>query len=153
MTDEEKIEGKNETDAAATVGHGGYGVEKDSFYKTEPTKQQKFAKMVLYTFLSSLVYSLAFHYFVTPCMFAPGGIGGLVAMLKFAIGKYVPSGIGFDYTPFVITFLNVPVLILAYKGLSKEFAINTAFTVIFMTAIMLITDNLIDPSYTISITG
>ncbi len=128
-----------------------HGVEKDIYFKKPENKAKTLIRKYVFIFLSAFFYSASFHYFVAPCKFAPGGIGGIFAMVQFLL--HTENAVnGIDYSPLIILVLNVPVLIVAYRVLYKNFVFNTAVNIFFMTLIMFLLDNIIDPSYEFSIT-
>lgn len=129
-----------------------YGIKKDACYRPVNKRKMRIHDGI-YLVLASLIYTVAFHYFVATAKFAPGGIGGIVAMVKHitGIGSSVSTG-GIDYSPFLILILNSLLLIPAKKTLSTEFVVKTAITSVLMTAFLFILDNVIDPNYVFSIT-
>ena len=139
---------ETKTDTETEIVHG---IEKDIYFKKPENKAKKLIRKYVYIFLSAFFYSVSFHYFVATCKFAPGGIGGIFAMVQYLLhSENAVSGV--DYSQFVIIVLNVPVLIVAYKVLYKNFVINTAINILFMTLILFVLDNFIDPNYVFSIT-
>lgn len=142
----------NDSAVVADAGEdNGYGIKKDYFIKPE-NKKRKLFKDSLYVFLSSLIYVVGFHYFVSTCNFAPGGVGGVVAIVKYIVGATEKTS-EFDFSSLFFLIVNVPLLIPAWKILSKDFTIKTGCTAILMAAMMLLLDNVIDPTYKFSITG
>ena len=136
----------NETaPTGGTDGNVYYGVKKDAALTKKKSKRKIFWINALFIFLSAAVYSIHFHYFVSPSGFAPGGIGGIVAMVQHLFFRGVSAG--GDLSSIIIIGLNLPILFVAAKVLSKDFAIKTFFTIIIMTAIMYLFDNVIDPNY------
>ena len=131
-----------------------YKVAKDQFEYKE-SKKEKRIKNVVYVFLAGLFYALGYHYFVATCQFAPGGIGGIVAMIQHVLGageKAETSGM--DYSTLLMLLGNIPLLIPAAKILSKDFVVKTFSTVTIMAIIMFTMSNYIDPTYTkFTITG
>ena len=137
-----------------TVVTSSYKVTKDQFDYKE-TRMQKRLKEVIYVFLAGLFYALGYHYFVATCKFAPGGIGGIVAMIQHLVGAGNKANTsGMDYSTLLMLVGNIPLLIPAAKILSKDFVIKTFSTVTVMAIIMFTMSNYIDPTYTkFTITG
>ncbi len=80
------------------------------------TKNEKI-RNVLLLLLGALIYSVGAACFVTPANIAPGGAVGIALMLNYLTG--LPVG--------AMTFtINIPLLILAWKYLSRRFAVKTA---------------------------
>lgn len=129
-----------------------YSVSKDDWVMPENKKEKRFLSC-LYVFVSAVVYALGFHYFVAPCNFAPGGIGGIVAMVQYLVNSNSAINFkfcGFDFSSLLFVFLNIPLLIPAYRVLSKEFVVKTAFVALFIAIATFSIDNL-DPNYVFSI--
>ena len=128
-----------------------YSVAKDDWVVPED-KRKKTLSSVIYVFLAAAFYAVGFHYFVDPCNFAPGGIGGVVAMVKFVMyGSTSGGGGGIDYSSLLFVLCNIPLFIPAYKILSKEFVVKTAAVAVIMAIIMFLLDNYIDPNKYFSI--
>lgn len=85
--------------------------------KTEKTiKTKNFIKYLIYNFVGSYLYAAGVHVFTRPHNFAPGGITGIATILNYITD--FPIGIG-------VTLLNLPLVFLAAKFISKNFAIKT----------------------------
>lgn len=139
------------TDAAPDGAEEKYGVRKDYFI-TPVNKKKEFVKSSLFVFLSALLYAVSFHYFVSTCNFAPGGVGGVVAIVKKLVGVSDTVKSGIDYTSLLFVLVNIPLLACAWKSLGKNFCVKTFATAILITAVMFLFDNFIDPTYKFSIT-
>lgn len=128
-----------------------YSVAKDDWVVPED-KRKKTLSSVIFVFLAAAFYAVGFHYFVAPCNFAPGGIGGVVAMVKFVMyGSTSDGGGDIDYSSLLFVLCNIPLFIPAYKILSKEFVVKTAAVAVIMAIIMFLLDNYIDPNKDFSI--
>lgn len=128
-----------------------YSVAKDDWVVPE-NKNKKMLSSVVFVFLAAAFYALGFHYFVDPCNFAPGGIGGVVAMVKYIMfGKDAGATGGIDYSSLLFVLCNIPLLIPAYKILSKEFVVKTAVVAVLIAIMMFLLDNFIDPEKKFSI--
>ena len=157
MTEEKK---KNEI---ADEGIGGYSffhekeiakysVSKDDWVVPE-NKKKKWVSSIVFVFFAAFFYAIGFHYFVTPCNFAPGGIGGIVAMVQYLMNSNNAFSLklyGLDFSSLLFVFLNIPLLIPAYRVLTKEFVVKTAFVVLFIAIVTFAVDNL-DSNYVFSI--
>lgn len=126
-----------------------YKVQKDEWKKAQP-KENTVLKSAFYIFLSALFYAVGYHYFIATCKFAPGGLPGIVAMIQYKTGVISTSNT-FDFSTLLLVIVNVPLLIVASKILTKEFSIKTFFTSLIMTVLMFLMTNVIDPSYKFTI--
>ena len=128
-----------------------YGIKKD-YFLTPVNKKKDILRSSVYVFLSAFIYAIAFHYFVSTCNFAPGGIGGIVAIVKKLIDAPEVTAGNIDYSSFLFMVVNIPLLALAWKSLGKDFCIKTSIAAFLITAFMFVLDNWIDPDYAFSIT-
>ena len=85
----------------------------------------KFCKCILGIFL----YSLAVNVFVVPNNLYTGGILGLSQIIRTALISAFNINMPFDISSIIYYCINLPLLILAYKKISKTFFIRTIFTV------------------------
>ena len=69
--------------------------------------------------------ALNYAVFIFPNRFAPAGIDGICTMIQDI------SGISIGYLSFVV---NIPLLIIAYRKLNREFAINSTVFILFFSA-------------------
>lgn len=96
-----------------------------------------FALMVILSFLRSL----SAYLFINPNGFAPGGVGGLAALIHLAAVDSPNATVRmlsnslFDPGIFTI-IMNIPLLILAFKLLDKRFAACTTVCVLFFSGLM-----------------
>ena len=123
-----------------------YKVEKDEIRARKPILGKN-VQTVIYMLLSALFFAIAYHYFIAPCKFAPGGLPGIVAMIQYKMGVISSNEGSIDYSTFLMVLVNVPLLIIAARVLNKPFAIKTFITALVMTAVMFMLTNFIDPTY------
>ena len=125
-----------------------YSVTKDDWVMPV-NKKKKYISSAIYVFLAAFFYAAGFHYFVSPCSFAPGGIGGIVAMVQHALGAASASSqILQKYSSLLFIICNIPLLIPAYKLLNKEFVYKTAIVAVLIAAITFLLDNVLDKDLT-----
>ena len=89
----------------------------------------------------SVLRSFSAYIFINPNGFAPGGVGGLAALIHLAAADSPNATIRmlsnslFDPGVFTI-IMNVPLFLIAYKALDKKFAITTAICVLLFAGSM-----------------
>ena len=94
------------------------------------------SKVLILMVILAFVRALAAYLFINPNGFAPGGVGGIAAIIHYAAERstnptiYKLSSSLFDPGIFTI-ILNVPLIIAAFCVLEKKFAINTTIAVLF----------------------
>lgn len=92
-----------------------------------------------YLILGSVIFSIGTHSFVEPANIAPGGVQGVALMAGYLWG--FPVGM----TTFV---LNLPLLVLAWRNMSRRFTIRTALTIGLIAVILDFIVAPICPAYT-----
>ncbi len=128
----------------------GYSVKKD-YWESKGPKIPKKLITVAYIFLASLFYSVGYHYFVATCKFAPGGLPGIIAMIQYKTGVIDSGNSKIDYSTLLMVLVNLPLLVVASKVLTKNFAIKTFIVSVLMATMMFCLTNFIDFNYTYTI--
>lgn len=111
----------------------GERMKKIAIDKNQATYISKFLILMI---ILAFVRALAAYLFINPNGFAPGGVGGIAAIIHYAAERstnptiYKLSSSLFDPGIFTI-ILNVPLIIAAFCVLEKKFAINTTIAVLF----------------------
>lgn len=111
----------------------GERMKKIAIDKNQATYISKFLILMV---ILAFVRALAAYLFINPNGFAPGGVGGIAAIIHYAAERstnptiYKLSSSLFDPGIFTI-ILNVPLIIAAFCVLEKKFAINTTIAVLF----------------------
>ena len=85
----------------------------------------KFCKCLLGVF----IYALGINLFLVPNHLYTGGILGLSQILRTVLVSTLNIDTNFDISSIIYYILNLPLVILAYKKISKEFFFRTIFTV------------------------
>lgn len=80
--------------------------------------KQTVVKDFLLLMAGILIYNIGTHCFIAPANIAPGGIIGIALMINYLVK--IPIGI-------LNLLLNIPLLILAWFYLSKQFVLRTGF--------------------------
>nr|WP_122012222.1 YitT family protein [Maliibacterium massiliense] len=85
---------------------------------------RKVGSFLLINLAGSYLYAMGLHIFTQPYRIAPGGMVGLATIANYLWGLPIGS------TAFV---LNIPLLILAWRGISHAFALLTALSTLLFT--------------------
>ncbi|MEG2597646.1 MAG: YitT family protein, partial [Oscillospiraceae bacterium] len=91
-------------------------------------KQSKVAERLMDVFmilLGTALYALGLYYFITPSNVAPGGVSGISILVNHITN--FPIGI-------INAAINVPLLLIGWKFLGKEFIWKTLLSVVSFTA-------------------
>lgn len=73
---------------------------------------------VISIIIGAFISGLALDLFLSPYNIAPGGVSGLAMMVNYLSGGRIPLGI-------ILILFNIPLLILAYKLIGKDYAIKS----------------------------
>ena len=91
----------------------------------------------LFVILGTVIYTLGLNLFVTPMHLYSGGIMGISQILRTVFTDKLGIRLGdADMAGIIYYIFNVPLLIMAYKKLSKQFFFKTIISVTFMMIIM-----------------
>ena len=86
------------------------------------------------------IRALSIHYFIAPNNFAPGGVTGIAVMVQYLTNNTVNSA-------YIIVALNIPLSILAYKYLSKTFALISVIDIALTSVFLLVFDLALPKSF------
>lgn len=105
--------------------------------KTPKFMQSEAVKYVL-VILGAAMYSVGLTMFITPHNLFTGGIMGFCQIIRSVLRLYTPLQIpeSFDLSGLIYYILNIPLLILAFKSISKRFFIKTLLATTTITLIM-----------------
>lgn len=79
--------------------------------------------------VSAVIYAFTMHYFVFPNEFTNGGVTGITAMINYLIRTDKLSGV-------INLAFNVPLIIVSFVYLSREFAVKTTVHIILVSSFM-----------------
>ncbi len=100
--------------------------------------RKKLAVNLLFELLGCTIYAVSVHCFTAPNHIAPGGVTGLATLANYL--WELPIGL-------VTLAINLPLLLLAWKFLGRQFTIRTFVTVTMLTTVMDLVMPLL-PTYT-----
>ena len=84
---------------------------------------------VLRAIIGSLLFCFAINTFVTPNHLYTGGILGLSQLIRSIVNDVFNVNTTFDYSGIIYYLINIPLFIIAYKNISKQFFFRTLFAV------------------------
>lgn len=96
-------------------------------------KTMSFIKRMVMVSLGSLIYALAINIFVSPHKLLSGGVAGISLLAQYITN--VPSG----YWVFI---LNVPIFILGFKKVDKDFIFFSLVGMVTMSLFLVLTKNI-----------
>ncbi len=105
--------------------------------------------------LGSLIFCVAINFFVVPNNLYTGGVLGLSQLIRSISNDIFSINTNFDYSGIIYYVINVPLFILSYKNLGKQFFFRTLFAVSIQALLLslLPTKLLIDDTLTNVIVG
>ena len=81
------------------------------------------------TIIGSLLFCVAINFFVVPNHLYTGGILGLSQLIRSITMDVFKIETTFDYSGIIYYLINIPLFIIAYKSISKNFFFRTLFAV------------------------
>lgn len=88
---------------------------------------KKFVKDIINDIIGSFALAIGLYCFAEKVNIAPGGVSGIAIMIKYLTG--LPIGM-------LTLLMNIPLLVIAYKFMGREFALRTIRTVVLNTLII-----------------
>lgn len=92
----------------------------------------------IFIFIGCLISSLGVNLFLSHAKLLSGGATGIALILEYTMG--LPSGIG-------VFIINIPLLLLSYKKLNRDFTIYTTIGMISLSVSLMITKQFTDIIY------
>ena len=89
-------------------------------------------KMVIGTFM----FCLAINVFVVPNELYSGGVLGLSQLIRSIVIDTFDLNISFDFSGILYYLINIPLFVLAYKNLSKQFFFRTLLVISIQTLLL-----------------
>lgn len=88
--------------------------------------------------LGGVFYAIGINIFITPCGLYSGTLTGIAQMINTIITDILHIGLpdGFNLTGILLAIINLPLLILSVKVISRTFFMKTIFTVFFQSLAM-----------------
>lgn len=101
-------------------------------------QSKRFWSSILYLTIGTVAFSLAYSIFVAPQNIFAGGFTGLSQIVQYTLKNdlNLPLAQHIDFTGIIIWIFNFPLLIIAYRHLSKHFVLKTLIAVFLSGFIM-----------------
>ena len=103
-------------------------------------KKQK-TKSIINVVAGSVIYMLAIAWVFQLGGFFAGGVTGSVQLIVAIINKFVHFDAINDYFSLIFIIANIPLLIIGYKSMSKNFAMLTILSIVIQTVVSAIVSN------------
>ena len=114
-------------------------------------------KKAVTAIVGCLIYAIGLNLFIVPNSLYSGGVLGISQLIRSFIVNVLGFSFPFDISGIINFLLNVPLLLLAYKKISKTFFRRTLiciiFETIFLSAIPIPTDLIVDEILTSVLIG
>ncbi|BAH06711.1 YitT family protein [Clostridium kluyveri] len=88
---------------------------------------------MIFMVLGSFIYSVGVNMFIIPHKFLSGGVAGIAIIFQYFSG--IPSG-------YFIVLINIPIFILGFKTIDREFGIFSFMGMVFMALSLIITKSI-----------
>ena len=93
-------------------------------------------KDVVKLFIGTLMFCLSINIFVVPNGLYSGGVLGLSQLIRSVVIDVFNLNISFDFSGILYYLINIPVFVLAYKNLSKQFLFRTVLVITVQTLML-----------------
>lgn len=90
-------------------------------------------KKIVVIIIGAFIFCLGVNLFIVPVGLYNGGIVGISQIIRTLIGNYISVPNNFDISGIINFILNIPLLFIAYKSISKKFFIRTVISIVFQT--------------------
>ena len=93
-------------------------------------------KDVVKLFIGTLMFCLSINIFVVPNGLYSGGVLGLSQLVRSIVIDVFNLNISFDFSGILYYLINIPLFVLAYKNLSKQFLFRTVLVITVQTLLL-----------------
>lgn len=90
-------------------------------------------KKYIIVILGALIFCLGVNLFIVPVGLYNGGVVGVSQIIRTLIRNYISVPNNFDVSGIINFTLNIPLLFIAYKSISKKFFIRTVVSIVAQT--------------------
>lgn len=95
----------------------------------------KFLKNFIYNVAGAFLVAVGIYSFSEKINVAPGGVSGIAIMVKYLTGLPIGG---------VSLFINIPLLIIAYKFMGRQFTVKTVYAILIYTIVI---DSVVTPFF------
>lgn len=81
----------------------------------------------------AFLFCLGINLFVVPVGLYNGGVVGISQIIRTLVNDYLSLPANFDISGIINFLLNIPLLLLAYKSISRKFFTGTVVSIVFQT--------------------
>ena len=93
-------------------------------------------KDIIKLFIGTLMFCLSINIFVVPNGLYSGGVLGLSQLIRSIVIDVFNLNISFDFSGILYYLINIPLFVLAYKNLSKQFLFRTVLVITVQTLML-----------------
>lgn len=104
--------------------------------------ENKFRKSIILVTIGTILYSFGVVWILQLCGFFSGGVTGTSQLIVGLIEKFGGSTSIRGYIGVFVFLINVPLLLIGWKGISKHFAILTIISIVLQSITMTLLSNL-----------
>ncbi|WP_195988205.1 YitT family protein [Clostridium sp. D53t1_180928_C8] len=97
--------------------------------KQEVKKVKEYGVIII----GALLFCFGINTFISPLGLYNGGVVGVAQIIRTIVVEYIPALKNFEIAGVINFIINIPLLLIAYKSISKKFFIRTVVSVIAQT--------------------
>ena len=95
-----------------------------------------FIKKWIISSIGAAIFAVGLNLFVVPTGAYSGGFTGISQLIQTIISMFVDLPKNFEITGIIYFIINIPVIVLAVKSMSKSFVIKTATNIVIQTILL-----------------
>lgn len=88
---------------------------------------------IITVIIGAFIFCFGINIFIVPVGLYNGGVVGISQIIRTVIGTFIAVPKGMDVSGVINFIFNIPLLLMAYKSISKKFFIRTVVSVVFQT--------------------
>lgn len=92
-------------------------------------------KFIGYIVVGSAIFALAVNLFAVPMNIYNMGMVGIAQIIRTLVVEYLNIHVDFDIAGIINMICNIPLFLIAYKGLSKRFFVGTLLSILVQTVL------------------
>ena len=88
---------------------------------------------IITVIIGAFIFCFGINIFIVPVGLYNGGVVGISQIIRTVIGTFIAVPKSVDVSGIINFMFNIPLLLMAYKSISKKFFIRTVVSVVFQT--------------------
>lgn len=95
--------------------------------------EKREVKNIAVIIAGAFILCLGVNLFIVPVWLYNGGVVGISQIIRTLLGQYISIPSNFEISGIINFVLNLPLLFIAYKSISRKFFVRTVISILFQT--------------------